>query len=57
MLLIEVTPVSLKELTQYVLNAIHIPHVKDVINPTTCTYNIDIHAFTVNMFKLCHNKT
>ena len=56
-LLIQATPVSLKELTQCVLIAIHIPRVKDVINPTTCTYNIDIYALTVNIFKLCHNKT
>ena len=49
-LLILVDPILLKKLPQRIVNIIHIPCIKDVINPTTCTHIIDTRALTANMF-------
>jgi hypothetical protein len=49
-LLIQVALVLLKKLPQCILHIIHIPCIKDVIYPTTYTYNIDTRALTANMF-------
>jgi hypothetical protein len=53
-LLIEAAPVLFKKLPQSILNIIHIPCIKGVINLNTCTYNIDTRALTVNMFQLSY---
>jgi hypothetical protein len=37
-------------------NSVSLPWlIKDVINPTTCTYNIDVRALTITMFQLWYN--